>query len=204
MPKKLFYNLSEEKQEIIFKAAFEEFLKHQYMDASINKIVQNSMISRGSFYLYFENKLDIYLFTTGKILETQSKIFLLEALNKSDSDMFTFFRELFLFNINLLSDSKYSQYFKNLYLGMNYDIWSYIRSKQRTIREDVYKQQTFGNMIDTQNEYVEALTSILEMINRDMLTKIIFEDISVETILKLYDIRIELLKKKGGEYDKER
>lgn len=156
------------------------------------------MISRGSFYLYFEDKLYIYLFTTGKILETQSKIFLSKAMNKANSDVFTFFRELFLFNINLLSDTKYSQYFKNLYLGMNYDIWSYIRSKQRTIREDAYKQLTFGSMIAIQNEYVEALTSVLEMINRDMLTKKIFEDISVENILRLYDIRIELLKKEGG------
>lgn len=196
MPKKLFYNLSEEKQEIIIKAAFEEFSKHQYMDASINKIVQNSMISRGSFYLYFEDKLDIYLFTTSKIIENQSKLFLSKAEKIKSLDVFVVYKELFLFNINLLSDTKYSQYFKNLYLGMNYDIWSYIREKQRTIRENAFKELIIGNIGDSPNEYAEALMSILEMINRDMLTKKIFEDLNRETILRLYDIRIELLKKK--------
>ena len=198
MPKKLFYNVSEEKQEIIFKAAFEEFSKHQYMDASINQIVKNSMISRGSFYLYFEDKLDIYLFTTGKIIENQSKLFLSKAEKTKSLDVFEFYKELFLFNINLLSDTKYSQYFKNLYLGMNYDIWSYIREKQRTIRENAYKQLTIGNIGDKPNEYTETLMSILEMINRDMLTKKIFEDLSRESILRLYDIRIDLLKKNEG------
>lgn len=168
------------------------------MEASINKIVENSSISRGSFYLYFEDKLDIYLFTTGKVIENQSKLFLSKAAKMKSPDVFALYKELFLFNINLLSDTKHSQYFKNLYLGMNYDIWRYIRAKQRTIREDAYKQLTFENMIDMQKEYAVALTSILEMINRDMLTKKIFEDLSIETIVRLYDIQIELLKKDGG------
>jgi len=201
MPKKAFFNLKEEKQEVIFTVAFEEFSKHQYMDASINKIVQNSGISRGSFYLYFEDKLDVYLFTTGKVMEKQSQLFLSKMLNKERSDVFKIFRELFLFNIHLLSDPMYSQYFKNLYLGMNYDIWRYIREKQGRLRENAYKQLDFNNQGDSSNEYTEALMSILEMINRDMLTKKIFEDLNCESVLRLYDIRIELLKKDGGRED---
>jgi len=109
--------------------------------------------------------------------------------------VFKIFRELFLFNINLLSDPTYSQYFKNLYLGMNYDIWSYIRKKQRSIREDAYKQLGIENTGSRPNEYGEALISLLEMINRDLLTKKIFEDLSLDSVLRLYDIRVELLKK---------
>ena len=195
MPKKSFFNLREDKQALIFTAAFEEFSENQYMDASINKIVQKSMISRGSFYLYFEDKLDVYLFTTGKVMEKKSREFLSQVLSEESADVFKIFRELFLFNINLLSDPVYSQYFKNLYLGMNYDIWNYIRKKQRTIRENVFKQLSIGHTGEGPNEYAEALISILEMINRDLLTKKIFEDLSLDSVLRLYDIRIELLKK---------
>ena len=195
MPKKSFFNLREDKQELIFTAAFEEFSENQYMDASINKIVQKSMISRGSFYLYFEDKLDVYFFTTGKVMEKQSQKFLSQVGIEESADVFKIFRELFLFNINLLSDPVYSRYFKNLYLGMNYDIWSFIRKKQRTIRENVFKQLSIGHTGEGPNEYAEALISILEMINRDLLTKKIFEDLSLDSVLRLYDIRIELLKK---------
>ncbi len=195
MPKKSFFNLREDKQELIFTAAFEEFSENQYMDASINKIVQKSMISRGSFYIYFEDKLDVYFFTTGKVMEKQSQKFLSQVGIEESADVFKIFRELFLFNINLLSDPVYSRYFKNLYLGMNYDIWNYIRKKQRTIRENVFKQLSIGHTGERPNEYAEALISILEMINRDLLTKKIFEDLSLDSVLRLYDIRIELLKK---------
>lgn len=82
---------------------------------------------------------------------------------------------------------------------MNYDIWSYIKDKQRTIRENAFKQLSFGDTTDIQNRYNEALTSILEMINRDMISKKVFDGISEKVILEMYDIRIELLKKgKGG------
>lgn len=198
MPKKLFYNLTEEKQAIIVKAAFEEFLNHIYADSSINRIVLSAQISRGSFYLYFEDKLDIYLFTTGKILETQSSKFLSVVTEQENMNLFTFFKALFLFNIELLSDSEYSQYFKNLYLGMNYDIWLYLRSKQREIKEEVLNQLVFEKTIDTSNDYIEALTSILEMINREMITKKIFEDLSGNNILKLYEARIQLINKEGA------
>jgi TetR/AcrR family transcriptional regulator len=61
MPKETFFNLSEEKKQKIFDAAVFEFSKRRFSEASINQIIKNAGISRGSFYQYFENKEDIYL-----------------------------------------------------------------------------------------------------------------------------------------------
>lgn len=196
MPKKQFFNLSKEKQDLILETAFKEFSKNQFMDASINTIVQESRISRGSFYLYFNDKLDIYLYLTGKILEDQSRLFISGLNTGLSHDEFSFFRALFLFNINLLSDSRYSMYFKNLYLGMNYEIWSYIRRKQSMIREELYKTLQIKPMDNDKNEISEILTHVLELINRDLITKKIFEELSDESITSLYDKRVKFIKTK--------
>jgi AcrR family transcriptional regulator len=62
LPKSTFFNLSEEKKKKIFDAAVQEFSKQRFSDASINQIVKNAGIPRGSFYQYFADKEDIYLY----------------------------------------------------------------------------------------------------------------------------------------------
>ena len=55
MPKKTFLNLSKEKQNIIIEASLKEFKTVLLKDASINKIIKDAQISRGSFYNYFDD-----------------------------------------------------------------------------------------------------------------------------------------------------
>lgn len=62
MPKDTFNNLSEEKKKRIFDAAVKEFSTRRFSDASINQIVKNAGIPKGSFYQYFVDKEDVYLY----------------------------------------------------------------------------------------------------------------------------------------------
>lgn len=62
MPKQTFYKLPQEKQERILAAAKREFTQVRYSDASINQIVREAGIPRGSFYQYFEDKKDVFLY----------------------------------------------------------------------------------------------------------------------------------------------
>lgn len=62
MPKQTFYKLPQEKQERILAAAKREFTQVRYSDASINQIIRDAGIPRGSFYQYFEDKKDIFLY----------------------------------------------------------------------------------------------------------------------------------------------
>ena len=61
MPKTQFLNLSKEKRQKILLAAKEEFINYSFAEASINRIIKQADIARGSFYVYFEDKEDIYL-----------------------------------------------------------------------------------------------------------------------------------------------
>ena len=60
MPKQTFLNLSHEKRQTIVNAAADEFSEYGFEAASINRIVANSGISKGSFYQYFEDKTDVF------------------------------------------------------------------------------------------------------------------------------------------------
>ena len=59
MPKQTFYKLPQEKQERILAAAKREFTQVRYSDASINQIIRDAGIPRGSFYQYFDDKVDL-------------------------------------------------------------------------------------------------------------------------------------------------
>lgn len=59
MPTERFFRLSKEKQEVIRQAAADEFKRVPPELVSINQIVKNADISRGSFYTYFEDKQDL-------------------------------------------------------------------------------------------------------------------------------------------------
>jgi len=60
MPKDTFFNLPEDKSKRIINAAIEEFAEYSFEQASINRIIAASGISKGSFYQYFDDKKDLY------------------------------------------------------------------------------------------------------------------------------------------------
>ncbi len=60
MARNRFDNLDPQKQEAILKAAGEEFAAKGFEAASINRIIQDSGMSKGSVYYYFEDKGDLF------------------------------------------------------------------------------------------------------------------------------------------------
>lgn len=69
MPKETFHSLKDEKKQRVVDAALEEFSVKTFSQASLNKIIKNAGIPKGSFYQYFENKEELYTY----LLETTSK-----------------------------------------------------------------------------------------------------------------------------------
>jgi TetR/AcrR family transcriptional regulator len=75
MPRPTFFNLPAEKKQRVFDAAVMEFAQHRFSDASINRIIKAAGIPRGSFYQYFKNKEDLYLYVLGQIGREKIDIF---------------------------------------------------------------------------------------------------------------------------------
>ena len=88
MPKTTFLNLSPQKQKRIFDAAVQEFAAKRFSEASINQIIKTADIPRGSFYRYFDNKEDLYLYMLSEIGKEKVALFeQMEALNP-EADFF--------------------------------------------------------------------------------------------------------------------
>jgi len=71
MPKQTFFNLDKEKQERIKYAAIDEFSTKVYEQVNLSDIIKKARIPRGSFYQYFDDKKDLYLYILDIIKETK-------------------------------------------------------------------------------------------------------------------------------------
>lgn len=75
MPNASFFNLSEDKRNLVISVALEEFSTANYDTASINQICKKSKIAKGSFYQYFTDKLDLYVYVMTLALEAKITFF---------------------------------------------------------------------------------------------------------------------------------
>jgi len=92
MPKQTFLNLSEEKRQTIVNAAVDEFAEYGFEAASINRIVANSGISKGSFYQYFEDKLDVFRYLLTMLEREKMEYFNGRHPPSTNMDTFQYFR----------------------------------------------------------------------------------------------------------------
>jgi AcrR family transcriptional regulator len=60
MPTSTFFALPAERRDRLVREAITEFSGHSYAEASLSNIARRTRIPKGSFYQYFEDKLDLY------------------------------------------------------------------------------------------------------------------------------------------------
>jgi AcrR family transcriptional regulator len=67
MPTGTFFRLPEEKRARLTEAAWREFERTRFSDTSINRIIQDADIPRGSFYQYFADKEELFAYLVSDI-----------------------------------------------------------------------------------------------------------------------------------------
>jgi AcrR family transcriptional regulator len=92
MPKPTFFNLPPDKREKIINAAVNEFAQNGLENASTNRIVENSGISKGSFYQYFEDKQDVFMYLLSVLEEEKMGYFRDKHPPSTNLDTFEYFR----------------------------------------------------------------------------------------------------------------
>ena len=92
MPKQTFFNLPEDKREKIVSAAVDEFIEYGLENASTNRIVENSGISKGSFYQYFEDKQDVFKHLMALLEQEKMEYFRDKHPPSMNLDTFEYFR----------------------------------------------------------------------------------------------------------------
>lgn len=96
MPKQTFKNLTSEKKSKIYDASINEFSRTRYENANISNIIKESGIARGSFYQYFEDKLDLYLYIFDEIAKRKMTYFGDFMSKMNDMRFFDLWEELYI------------------------------------------------------------------------------------------------------------
>ncbi|MBK9208259.1 MAG: TetR/AcrR family transcriptional regulator [Anaerolineales bacterium] len=92
MPKQTFLNLPQEKRTIITNAAVDEFAAYGFEAASINRIVAASGIAKGSFYQYFEDKMDVFRHLLDLLTQEKVEFFKDKHPPSPSQSVFDYFR----------------------------------------------------------------------------------------------------------------
>lgn len=93
MPTERFDRLMPDKKKAILQAAVMEFSRVPFEKVSINKIIKNADISRGSFYTYFEDKRDLLQFVFKDFIDRAEAV-CKECLKKNEGNFWEMLEEL--------------------------------------------------------------------------------------------------------------
>ena len=109
-----FLKLPEEKKKRILAAGFQEFARYPYRDASINRIIKNAEISRGSFYTYFEDKMGLLCFILAELIgKFNEEVY--GFLEEDQGDPFLCAERVYTFCRNELKQNEALGFVKNLF-----------------------------------------------------------------------------------------
>ena len=174
MIKKTFYNLPEEKRQRVTEAIVDEFANVEDDKVSINRIVQKANISRGSFYQYFDDKLDLVEVLIRSYLNLVIDD-LRRAIISSDGDIFYTFECIYDIIIGLSKDERNRKVLRNLI--------SNIRANNNLVSDYIVKR------------YIKQYNSIEEFINiTDEFSRKSFRFKSDEDLTYLQQILTSVLK----------
>ncbi len=96
MPRSTFCRLAPEKQERLLEAATREFSRRSFAEASINQIIKDAGIPRGSFYMYFDDKEDLFCYVMSGYVD-QLLMVVRESVLRASGDLFQGMLDLYDF-----------------------------------------------------------------------------------------------------------
>ncbi|GEN86879.1 TetR/AcrR family transcriptional regulator [Oceanobacillus sojae] len=130
MPRQTFFNLPKEKQDNLLAAAKKEFSNKPLNKASVSNIIKNADIPRGSFYQYFDGKEDAFYYLLEKQMKLNSEEFI-SILKKNNGNLFETFTETFQRMLKEFQVQKNRDFFRNVFLNMDYKMENKIFSDFR-------------------------------------------------------------------------
>lgn len=129
MPNQTFFNLPEKKRQKITGLAIAEFANADYDNASISNIVKQAKIAKGSFYQYFEDKADLYLYLISAASQQRIDFIQVSRAREQFADFFAELRWLFV------TSTKFSVQYPQLSQILNRAVYG-----DRPVKETVFQK----------------------------------------------------------------
>lgn len=215
MPKKTFFNLSEEKRKKITDTLIKYFATKPYSRVDIEDVAKECGVAKGSMYQYFENKKDMYFYvieeSAKRLLEVANKydfekMSIFEYVEKSFDETWEFFKNhpyeyMLLEKTAFYDDSPYKE-----------EVQEFLKSKTKSVLYDLVIKNQKGGLIreDISSDliliFIESSTWGLKRFFIEMARSkgIKVSDLSKEFVKKLEDDYMKLLKEGIIDKDKSR
>ncbi len=198
MIKKTFYNLPEEKRQRITDAILKEFSSSSAEKVNINRIIKTAKISRGSFYQYFDDKVDLVEVLTKTFIDIS-----LEGANKvlldSDGDIFFTYKKLFEIITEFANNEKQKIVMKNLIKNIKANddlITDYMSNRFKGMGMLVDLSKTFNrDNLKYKSDYdVECLAQILTQVLKNALFNVFVMGKPCDKVGADYRRKLEIIK----------
>jgi len=141
MPKKTFFNINDKKRKMIVDESINEFSTYSYENSSINRIVENCKISKGSFYQYFGNKEDLYRYIISISLEKKMEYVNATLISEIDNGFIKIIKEIFKSGLKFAYENeKLASIGVLLIKNKNSEIYRKIIGQNKNLAVDFYKK----------------------------------------------------------------
>ena len=194
MPSDTFLRLNDEKKKKLIDASFKEFSLYNFNDVSINRIIKEAGISRGSFYMYFVDKKDLYFY----LLEQHLEILINNMKNdliKNKGDLFKMFQNNIKEEFNSFKNNNINFFKKSL---ENVTIMEESKKtfgfRDKRLLRELIPNINLELLNDNAKKHIEVIFAINMHLLMVTLMKLLKKDSLDEEILKDYYEQLDILK----------
>lgn len=198
MIKKTFYNLPYEKRKRITDAVIKEFMERPNEKVSINRIIKNAEISRGSFYQYFDDKVDLIEIIT-KTMFDESSNKAKEILKLSCGDLFVMYIKMFDYFGDYSSQKQTMKIMRNIVdsFKANDDLVSeYLKNRfnMALTNNEIYTMVDRQNLKFQDSESVKCLIEILTQVLKNAIFDVFVAGSDREEVRERLIKKIDIIK----------
>lgn len=198
MIKKTFYNLPYEKRKRITDAVIKEFMERPNEKVSINRIIKTAEISRGSFYQYFDDKVDLIEIIT-KTMFDESSNKAKEILKLSCGDLFVMYIKMFDYFDDYSSQKQTMKIMRNIVdsFKANDDLVSeYLKNRFNIAlsNNEIYLMVDRQNLKFHDNESVKCLIEILTQVLKNAIFDVFVAGSDREEVRERLIKKIDIIK----------
>jgi len=198
MPKPMFYNIPEDKRNRIRQVAINAFTHHPFEQISVNTIIKEAKISRGSFYTYFDDLDSLFNYILSDLIEERFR-YATKIIKTCKGDFFSFIKSLFAYDFDNYRQSGRYSLFRN-YIH-------YVQSVKKGTIKDAMLSHAFASMIknnsiqtyfnlDTLNLDLDMFLDLVEIVLILMINTFIKaenENLSKQDAISLFNQRMRFI-----------
>jgi len=185
--------LPKEKRLRILKAAKKEFSRVPLDKAVIANIVKDADIPRGSFYQYFENIEDLFVYLLQYMYGIDKKKFE-KFLKETDNDVYEALKLKFQDTIDKLANEENRQFRINIMQTIFNDRNRKEDLIEKLVQPDIEVDLTYFPDSIQKSKHSKSMVDIVKMIGKTCLEKYLAQPSSKEEVIEDYNNYIDLVK----------